>query len=197
MKLHFVVLVFASLVAVSIGQLQPVGNAIGHGFAELVSNVAKVSTLIPQGLPVLGQQPMVVPTVLGLKALGLLKTKMLLGKLPFLAPYGLGLGLLKAKVAVGKAAMSVAQKTTSATLDVPFKLSAMGVGAVAGAKAGFHAGLGATKNLPKTHLIHPHVIPASSFLKEYGTPTYAPSPKPSYRRRREAVDTMERDNAQQ
>ncbi|OQR67563.1 hypothetical protein BIW11_02174 [Tropilaelaps mercedesae] len=144
-------------------QLAGIGGAV-KGITALSGSVAKLS-----GLPVatVGPVRLSLSTLLALKALGLLKMKLV--KVPLLAPVGVAtakFGLLKAKYSLGKTAIVTIGKTKLGLIHLPVKLTAAKLGAIVGGISGAKAGLAAYKVHPKKHSLEPLLLPATTFISE-------------------------------
>ncbi|XP_022664499.1 uncharacterized protein LOC111251776 [Varroa destructor] len=177
MRLLVIVNLFLLLIVAASGQLLEVAGAT-QGLAALSSSLVSLGrVLLPVGLlktlALIGPLKLTLPALFGLKALGLLKLKLLLAKAPLLAPLGLSIGkvkLAKAKLGLAKTAASTAANIKLALLELPFKVKAMKIGAIAGAKAGGKTGLFLAQNQPQIQLVDPIVIPASALLSQNRIP---------------------------
>lgn len=164
----FVAFVFVSTASAHLAQF---AGAI-EGISALSTSIAGITkTFLPSGLllPMAAVAPLklTLPAILGLKALGLLKYKLMMAKAPFLAPVAIAsakFGLLKAKYSLGKAALKTMGKTTVDLFSLPVQLAAGKIGAASGAVAGASAGLAAYKVHSRKDNLKGLAEPALAFL---------------------------------
>lgn len=142
-------------------------TALGDAVSRLVTTILPAGLLLP--FAALGPLKLSLPMLLALKGMGFLKFKLLLTKVPLLSPVNIAsakFGLLRAKYGLGRTALSTVGKAKMGLIQLPVKLTAFKLGALAGTTAGAKAGLAAYKARPKMGILKATLLPTTTLFSE-------------------------------